>query len=315
MTLEKERRSVGIFAKRSDAELALQELKATNFPMHKVSVIARNTEEQTDIAGIEVKEHTGNVAEEGAAAGAVTGGALGGITGLLVGVGLLAIPGIGPIMLAGAEATAIATALAGGVIGATAGSLVGALLGLGIPEAQAQIYSDLVSKGYYLLIVTGTEEEVCSAKMIFRYRGVQEWGVYKMTPYLNNRYKYGVGVFSTRQEAEKALTELRAAGFPMSHITVVAKDISILTALAELDISNSKENCASLKIPDDLARHYEHRVSLGDYLVLLNGTDIHIAGAKTILESHRIQHFRIYSRPVVNGTKTNYQILSNNAYF
>lgn len=311
MTLEKERRSVGVFAKRSDAELALQELKAANFPMHKVSVIARNAQEQSDIAGIEVKENTGNIAEEGAAAGAITGGALGSLTGLLIGLGLLAIPGIGPIVLAGAEATAIATALAGGALGATAGSLTGALLGLGIPEAQAQAYSDLVSKGYYLVIVTATEADIRLAKSVFHYRGIQKWDVYNMVLSPGGRYKYGIGVFSKRQDIEKALSELRTAGFPMSHITVVAKDTSTLTGLAEVYVSSSKDNYAALQIPDDLAKYYEHRVTLGDYLALLNGTDIHIAGAKTILESHRVQHFRTYSRPVVNVARSDYQVLNN----
>ncbi|MBE9035760.1 general stress protein [aff. Roholtiella sp. LEGE 12411] len=315
MTLEKERRSVGIFARRSDAELALQELKATNFPMHKVSVIARNAEEQSNIAGVEVKENTGNISEEGAAVGAVTGGALGSLTGLLVGLGILAIPGIGPIMLAGAEATAIATALAGGVIGAAAGSLTGALIGLGIPEAQAQAYSDLVSKGYYLVIVTATEAEIQFSKNIFHHRGIQKWGVYEITLPPSSRYKYGIGIFSTRQDAQKALTELKAAGFPMSHVTVVAKDTGTLTGLTEVYISSSKDNYAALKIPDDLAKYYEHRVTLGDYLVLLNGTDIHIAGARTILESHRAQYFRIYSRPIVNATKNDYQVINNKTYF
>ena len=44
--------------------------------------------------GVDVNESTGNKADEGAAAGAVTGGALGGLGGLLVGLGALAIPGI-----------------------------------------------------------------------------------------------------------------------------------------------------------------------------------------------------------------------------
>ncbi|MBD6618075.1 hypothetical protein FNW02_20155 [Komarekiella sp. 'clone 1'] len=314
MTLEKERRSVGVFAKRSDAELALRELKAANFPMHKVSVIARNAQEQSDIAGIQVKENTGNIAEEGAAAGAITGGALGSLTGLLLGLGLLAIPGIGPIMLAGAEATAIATALAGGALGVTAGSLTGALLGLGIPEAQAQAYSDLVSKGYYLVIVTGIEAEIRLARNMFHYRGIQKWDVYNMVLPPSGRYKYGIGAFSTRQDVEKALTELRAAGFPMSHITVIAKDITTLTGLSEVYISSSKDNFVALQIPDDLAKYYENQVTKGDYLVLLNGTDIHIAAAKTILENHRVQDFCIYNQPV-NATKNDYQILSNKRNF
>ncbi|WP_341527975.1 hypothetical protein WKK05_01045 [Nostoc sp. UHCC 0302] len=315
MTLEKERRSVGVFAKRLDAELALQELKAANFSMHHVSVIAQNTEEQADIAGVEVKKHTGNISDEGAAAGAVSGGALGGVTGLLVGLGLLAIPGIGPIMLAGAEATAIATALAGSAIGAAAGSLAGALLGFGIPEEQARVYSDLVSKGYYLVIVTGAEEEIHLAKMILHNRDIQQWGTYELSPSLNKRYKSAVGVFSTRQHLERAFSELRTAGFPMSHVSVVAEETNSLDDLGEVKISSSQYNYANLGIPDDLTRYYEHRVSLGDYLVILNGTDIHIAAARTILESNKIQHFHTYSRAAVNSAKSNYQILSANRYF
>lgn len=128
--LSGEKRAVGVFAQRSDVELAVRELKNSNFPMDKVSVIARDAEHVEQIAGIEVKEHTDNKAEEGAVTGALTGGALGGLTGLLVGLGLLAIPGIGPVMLAGAGATALASTFAGGAIGAAAGTLGGALVGI-----------------------------------------------------------------------------------------------------------------------------------------------------------------------------------------
>ncbi|MGF1675438.1 MAG: YsnF/AvaK domain-containing protein [Rivularia sp. (in: cyanobacteria)] len=108
----------------------------------------------------------------------MTGGALGGITGLLVGLGTLAIPGIGPIMFAGAEATAIATTLAGGAIGAATGGLVGALIGLGIPEEKAKVYSDRVSGGSFLVMVTGTDAEVQRAESIMRRCGVEEFGIY-----------------------------------------------------------------------------------------------------------------------------------------
>jgi len=69
MTLEKEREFVGIFAKYSYVQLTLQELKAADFSMHKVSVIARNPEEQDDIADLEVKEHTGNTSKQGSVPG------------------------------------------------------------------------------------------------------------------------------------------------------------------------------------------------------------------------------------------------------
>lgn len=176
----KDKRSVGVFSTRREAELALEELRDSGFSMDKVSIIARDGDREKDIADVEVEDHerVGNKADEGATTGAVTGGVLGGVTGLLVGLGALAIPGIGPIMLAGVEATALATALAGGAIGAAAGGLVGGLVGLGIPEEQAQVYSDRVTQGDYLVIVDGTEAEIDRAHKILHDHNIEEYGVY-----------------------------------------------------------------------------------------------------------------------------------------
>ncbi len=149
--------------------------------MDKISVVARNAETERDMAGVEVQSSIDNKADEGAVAGAVTGGALGGVTGLLVGLGSLAIPGVGPVLLAGNAATAIATTLAGSAIGAGGASLLGALVGLGIPDNDAEIYSDLLQQGYYLLVVDGNESEVRAAQEILTRRGIREWQVYNIT--------------------------------------------------------------------------------------------------------------------------------------
>ncbi|MEH2405902.1 general stress protein [Nostoc sp.] len=302
MTLENERRTIGVFAKSSDAQLVLQELKSSNFPMHHVSVIARNAEEQSDIAGVEVKERTGNISSKDAAR-AVTGSGLGGLTGLLVGLVLWVIPGIGRVILAGAEATAIATTLAGG--------LPGILLSLGISKEQAQGYSDLVCKGYYLVIVTGIDIEIRLAKRIFNRCDIQQWGVYQPYSTPNSRYKQAVGVFYTRQDAQRALNELRTAGFPMSQVSIVAKNISNLSDILEVNISGSQDNYTTLGIPDELAKYYEHHVSLSHYVVVIKGTDIYIAGAKAILESNNIQHFSIHSQSELDATRSDRQITTN----
>ncbi|NJL78267.1 MAG: DUF2382 domain-containing protein [Richelia sp. RM2_1_2] len=169
------KRAAGLFYSREEAEAAVRGLKDAGFHEDRISVIARDADK---LDGVETRQDVGNKADEGAAAGALTGGALGGITGLLVGLGTLAIPGIGPIMFAGAEATAIATTLAGGAIGAATGGLVGALIGLGIPEEKAKVYSDRVSGGSFLVMVTGTEAEVQRAESIMRRCGVEEFGIY-----------------------------------------------------------------------------------------------------------------------------------------
>lgn len=185
MVLGYNKRAVGTFSSYGEAEAALHELRDNGFPMDRVSVIARNSDHH-DVAGVNTTDigDTGKhvahdtQADEGAKTGAVTGGALGGLTGLLVGLGAIAIPGIGPIMLGGAAATALATAISGGVIGAATGGLVGGLVGLGIPEDRARMYSDRVSRGDYLVMVDGSEEDVRRAESILSHRGIQEWGIY-----------------------------------------------------------------------------------------------------------------------------------------
>lgn len=180
MALGQHKRVVGVFSSRHDAEAAMNELKRSGFPMQKVSIIARDADRQDDIAGVDLtdRNRTGNKADEGAAAGALTGGTLGGITGLLVGLGSLAIPGVGPVLVAGEIGTVIASTLAGGAIGAAAGGLVGALVGLGIPEERARVYNDRVSKGGYLAIVSGSDDEIATAQMILHQGGIEEMGIY-----------------------------------------------------------------------------------------------------------------------------------------
>ncbi len=180
MALGQHKRAVGVFSNRRDAESAINELKSAGFPTSKVSVIARDADRQGDIAGVDVSDRTGNKANEGAKTGAFTGGALGGIAGLLVGLGTLAIPGVGPVLLAGEVATALATTVAGSAIGAAAGGLVGGLVGLGIPEERARVYNDRVSRGGYLLIVDGSEEEIVRAEAILNHQGIEELGIYNL---------------------------------------------------------------------------------------------------------------------------------------
>lgn len=247
---DRKRRAVGVFADRHTAERALQELSSSGFNMNRVSVIARDGDRESNIAGAEVSDQVGNKADDGAKVGAVSGGVLGGLTGLLVGLGTLAIPGVGPIVLAGEVATALATTAAGGAIGAAAGGLVGALVGLGIPEERARVYNDRVSQGGYLVIVDGTEQEISQAEAILHRGGIEEYGVYDApTPASDATYastgtasattgvpgtpatdrsfsqqKRAVGVFSHRRDAEAALTELRDSGFSMNQVSILGKD-------------------------------------------------------------------------------------------
>lgn len=171
------RRAVGVFDNREATEKAIRALKEADFDMQRVSLIARNVEEVE--GSEEVKDQQqGNEAKEGAGAGATAGTVLGGIGGFLVGVGALAIPGVGPILAAGAEISAVASTLAGAGIGAAGGGLIGALVGMGIPEERAKVYQNRIKAGDYLLMVSGTEEQIRRAEPILRDQGIQEFGIY-----------------------------------------------------------------------------------------------------------------------------------------
>ncbi len=253
MVVDLHKRAAGVFSHRHDVETALHELRDSGFDMNRVSVVVQDTHGKDNIAGAEMTERVGNKADEGATVGAVSGGALGGLTGLLVGLGALAIPGIGPVMLAGATATTIATTLAGVGIGAAAGSLLGGLVGLGIPEERAKVYNARVESGHYLVIIDGTDAEIANADRIMHLHGVEEFGIYDQphgsntahtttnavvtpavpvvntTPVVNtspvtSKHQRAIGVFSHRQAAEDALTELRDSGFDLNQISLIAKN-------------------------------------------------------------------------------------------
>lgn len=305
MAVAQHRRAVGVFSNRRDAETALRELRDSNFPMDRVSVITQDAAPgnmaSADMRN-DVREDTGNKADEGAATGAATGGALGTLTGLLVGLGALAIPGIGPIMLAGATATAIATTLAGGAIGAAVGSLLGSLIGLGIPEERAKVYHDRISRGHYLVIVEGTDAEIDRAQAILHNRGIEEWGVYDMpntssTPrsaLVHN--KRAVGVFPHRRDAETAIKDLRDAGFPMSQVSLVVSDRDRDYGIADIDVRDRFDN-GLFGFPQDRARFYNDRFDRGEYLVIVDGTEDEVRRAEAIMRRRGIQDWGIFDIP------------------
>jgi hypothetical protein len=184
-----QQRAIGTFTSYEIAENALRELKGKGFAMNQVSLIGRNINYHAESTGvhtnttitgvgnlIDEESNAGSAAQKGAAAGS----ALGGVTGLLVGLEAVAIPGIGPIMLAGAAATAIASTISGTAIGAAAGSLAGGLTGMGFSADRAQIYSDQVSEGHYLVMVEGTTADIATVESVFSNHRIHEWHVYDL---------------------------------------------------------------------------------------------------------------------------------------
>ena len=129
----------------------VKRLQRSGFAPSDVSVLHPDGHSAHDVAHINSTK-----APEGAAAGAGTGAILGGAVGWLAGVGLLAIPGVGPFIAAGP----ILATLSGLALGGTMGGLAGAMVGMGIPEYEAQQYEGKLRQGHILISVhTESAEE------------------------------------------------------------------------------------------------------------------------------------------------------------
>ena len=124
----------------AQAERVVRDLETAGVPSSDISMVANKY----------VSDKYANVEEATpAATGAGVGAAVGGGAGLLAGLGLLAIPGLGPVVAAGWFAS---TAL-GIAAGSATGGLIGALVGSGMPEAHAHVYSEAVRRGGTLVTV------------------------------------------------------------------------------------------------------------------------------------------------------------------
>jgi hypothetical protein len=142
-----------VFEHYDHAKQAVTNLEAAGFSASDISLVAN-------------KRYAGDegLADEGteAGAGAGIGAAAGGAVGLLTGLGLMAIPGVGPVVAAGWLATTAAGAVAGGA----AGGIVGSLIGAGVPDEHAQVYSEALRRGGTLLSVRAEDNEVERAHAI-----------------------------------------------------------------------------------------------------------------------------------------------------
>jgi len=102
------------------------------------------------------------------AKGAGIGAAIGGLGGLLIGLGALTIPGVGPVIAAGP----LLAALTGAGVGAVTGGIVGALVDLGIPDEEANLYSEGLRRGNVLVIAQVPDSSVNATTRIMERTGL-----------------------------------------------------------------------------------------------------------------------------------------------
>jgi len=156
---------VGVFEDRLKAREAIEELKRVGFRDNELSVAARDTEGWAE----KYRTEKGTQMEEGAAIGAAAGAGVGALMSLAITFGV--IPVIGPILAAGPIAAALISAAGT----AAAGGLIGGLVGMGIPEEEAQYYEEEFKAGRTLVTVQADGRYTEAAAILRRH------GAYDMT--------------------------------------------------------------------------------------------------------------------------------------
>lgn len=134
----------GLFADRTYAEQAVNDLKNLGYQPNEVTVAMSNATRAREFS-----EDTGTEA----AAGTGWGAGIGGLIGFLIGLGAVgttvATGGVAAPFIAGP----LVAAWAGAGIGGLSGGIIGWLVGLGIPEDRAAVYQTGLEAGGILLAV------------------------------------------------------------------------------------------------------------------------------------------------------------------
>ena len=148
----------------AQARSAVTAIEAAGVPTSEVSLVANKyvSDKYANVTDV-------SKASEGAGTGAGIGGAVGGGAGLLAGLGMLAIPGLGPVVAAGW----LAALAVGAVAGAATGGLAGALIGAGISDDHAHVYSESVRRGGTLVSVRVADQDAARIQAILdRYKPI-----------------------------------------------------------------------------------------------------------------------------------------------
>jgi len=148
---------VAVYPDHESAEEAVKALESAGFSLKNLSIMGRDFQATEHPVGFVT---TGDVASQGAHAGAWAGG----IFGLLMGAAFLILPGVGPVVVAGPLAAALLGGVEGAIAGAALGGIGGALVGLGVSKERAVKYETELKAGKFVVTLRGTPDEADRAK-------------------------------------------------------------------------------------------------------------------------------------------------------
>lgn len=183
MVATDQKRAVGVLPSRKLAEQSINELKASNFPMDKIHIFAKDADRRGRIGEVQVSSRISNqnVDTTGVVGGALSAGFWGSV---LVGLGSLVLPSsVGTLIAVGSIGGALVMSVGAVAVSAVAtNNLVKVLTRLGIPEERARCYGDRIQYCEYLLMLEGTDEDIRSGETILRKCDIQYWGIYDPLP-------------------------------------------------------------------------------------------------------------------------------------
>jgi hypothetical protein len=205
MNLGKQMLAVGVLSTNEETESVLNQLRDSGFSIEKIGVLAKDSGRPSHRGNAKLTDTIAERSQAGATMGVATGTAQGGIGGLLIGFGTLAVSGGGTLIAAESMGTELANILGSNGIGAFPDSWVRVLAGMGIPEKQASVYSNLVERGNCLVMLEITDNEIAKAEQILSERKIQEWEIYACQ---TNEKAHGDRDNSTIQAKERKVSDI-----------------------------------------------------------------------------------------------------------
>ncbi len=143
---------IAVYDTHDDAAKAVKELLEAGISKEAISVLGRGEGEEPKET-FEVDKENDDILYWGK-----QGAFWGGLWGFLMGALFFWVPGFGPLIATGPIIASLAGALGGAAVVGSAAALVAWFVDLGMEEAEAHRYTDLLKAGKLLVIVHGSDE-------------------------------------------------------------------------------------------------------------------------------------------------------------
>ncbi|HLP88198.1 MAG TPA: ChaB family protein [Nostocaceae cyanobacterium] len=166
-----ERTISALFKEQKQVDEVIHRLLDRGVPRDHISVMGRNFQSQTRIAGFISKR---DVILGGLRTGAIFGSLFGSFLSLLTGVGVLFIPFVGQIVAAGPIGAVLLGAASGAIAGSAGAGLVSVFTALGMPEDKATIYQTRLQAGEFILMTEVPSDRTGEFRLLLESAGGEE---------------------------------------------------------------------------------------------------------------------------------------------